>query len=360
MRDLDSFVADATEATVARIRANLRARRPFAPIHPRLTAAERAALPIGPVPDGTLAVLFTSGTTGRPRGAILSRAAFIAAARASAARLGWRDDDRWLVPLPLAHVGGLSVIVRCLLARKPVLLGRPDRIAADILDRRATIVSLVPTLLERLLGEGFLPPPWLRLILVGGAAAPPGLMARALARGFPVAATYGLTEACSQVATALPGEPGCGRPLVPLRIGAGGEIEVGGPTLFDGYLGEPPRATGWHPTGDHGFLDDDGCLHVLGRRTDLIVTGGENVYPAEVEAYLDARGIAACVVGAPDATWGAVVTAVVTAPFDPALLADLAPWKRPRRQLVVAALPLTAGGKPDRAAARLMAARAAS
>jgi O-succinylbenzoic acid--CoA ligase len=359
----DVFVAEPTLETVARIRELIRRRRPFVPIHPRLTAAERDALrpDLAAIPDGTLAVLYTSGTSGRPKGAILSRAAFIAAARASAARLGWRDDDRWLCSLPLAHVGGLSVLVRCLLARRPFVLGRGDRVAEDLAAHRATIVSLVPAQLARLLDAGWDPPPWLRLVLLGGAAAPPRLLERAASAGVPVVTTYGLTEACSQVATQIPGAPGagCGPPLpgVSVRIAEDDRIEIDGPTLFSGYLGEPLRPPGWFATGDFGRLDAGGNLHVLGRRTDLITTGGENVYPAEVEAYLDARGVSACVFGVADETWGEIVAAAVTAPVDPASLADLAPFKRPRRLAVVDALPLTAGGKPDRAAARALAQR---
>jgi len=352
------FVAEPTVETVARILTHIRARRPFIPLHSRWTAAERAAVDpdIGRVPPDTLAVIYTSGTAGRPKGAILSRAAFIASARASAERLGWRDDDRWLVSLPLAHVGALSVLVRCLLARKPVILGRPD----DLARHRATIISLVPTQLARLLDEGWEPPTYLRLVLLGGAAAPPRLLGRARARGVPVVTTYGLTEACSQVATQIPGQenPGVGPPLPGTRVRiVDDQIEIDGPALFDGYLGEPPRRPGWFSTGDFGRLDAEGNLHVLGRRADLIVTGGENVYPAEVEAHLDARGVAACVFGMPDETWGEIVACALTAPLPAGALDGLAPFKRPRRAAVIDAIPLTATGKPDRAAARALAQR---
>jgi len=262
--------------------------------------------------------------------------------------------------LPLAHVGGLSVLVRCLLARRPFVLGRPDRVAEDIARHHATIVSLVPTQLARLLDARWTPPPWLRIVLLGGAAAPASLLAHAAAAGVPVVTTYGLTEACSQVATQIPGASGagCGPPLPGVRVRIVDErIEIDGPTLFSGYLGEPPRAAGWFATGDFGRLDAAGNLHVLGRRTDLIVTGGENVYPAEVEAYLDARGVAACVFGMPDETWGEIVCAATTGVVVAATLADLAPWKRPRRWARVRELPLTPGGKPDRAAARALAER---
>jgi len=352
------FVAKPTIETVARIVTHIRARRPFIPLHSRWTEAERAAVhpDLSRIAPGTLAIIYTSGTAGRPKGAILSRAAFIASARASAARLGWRDDDRWLISLPLAHVGALSALVRCLLARKPAILGRPEE-----MDRhRATIVSLVPTQLARLLDAGWEPPAHLRLVLLGGAAATPRLLGRARSRGVPVVTTYGLTEACSQVATQIPGEdsPGCGPPLPGTRVRiVDDHIEIDGPTLFSGYLGEPPRAPGWFRTGDFGRLDDGGNLHVLGRRTDLIVTGGENVYPAEVEAHLDARGVTACVFGLPDETWGEIVACAATAPLPPDALDGLASFKRPRRVAVVDAIPLTATGKPDRDAARALAQR---
>jgi O-succinylbenzoic acid--CoA ligase len=352
------FVAEPTVETVARILTHIRARRPFIPLHSRWTAEERAAInpDLGKIPPGTLAVMYTSGTAGRPKGAILSRAAFIASARASAERLGWRDDDRWLISLPLAHVGALSVLVRCLLMRKPVILGRPE----DMTRHRATIISLVPTQLGRLLDHGWEPPAYLRLVLLGGSAATPRLLERARQRGVPVVTTYGLTEACSQVATQVPGQesPGVGPPLRGTRVRIDDEqIEIDGPTLFSGYLGEPPRRPGWFRTGDFGRLDADGNLHVLGRHADLIVTGGENVYPAEVEAHLDAQGVVACVFGIPDETWGEIVACALTAPLPADALEGLARFKRPRRAAVIGPIPLTPSGKPDRAAARAHAQR---
>ena len=359
------------------------------PLHPRLTAAEIAVildeaapvrlvtlpLPAGePAPSAapeSLAVLFTSGTTGRPKGAVLSARAFAAAAEASAANLGWRDDDRWLLALTPAHVGGLSILVRCLLARRTVVAGplAPETIAR----RRVTLVSLVPTQAQRLLAEGWTPPAHLRGLLLGGGPAPPALLAAADDRGWPVLTTYGLTEACAQVTTQKPGtrnrgEQGAGPPLPGLgvRISTAGSIQVGGPTLMSGYLRQPAPFTddGWLDTGDLGRLDDAGCLHVLARRTDLIVTGGENVYPAEVEAALiELPGIAAaCVFGIPDETWGQIVCAVlVTIGLTDALAARLAtrlaPFKRPRRIVVVDSLPLGPTGKIDRAAAAAQARR---
>src|SRR5262249_20590401 len=154
------------------------------------------------VPAGTAAIVFTSGTTGRPKGVVLSAAAFAAAARA----FGCRADDRWQLALAPATIGGLNVLVRCLAAR-----------AAIALDAPASILSLVPTPLHRLVEAGAAPPPGLRLALIGGAPATPSLLARARGLGWPVVTTYALTEACGTVAVD-------GRPLVPVRISDAGTI----------------------------------------------------------------------------------------------------------------------------------------
>jgi O-succinylbenzoic acid--CoA ligase len=359
------------------------------------TAAHRSAgegeLASDPDPDAppdderTLAIVQTSGTTGRPRGVILSRRAFVASARASAANLGWRDDDRWLLPLPMAHVGGLSVVTRCLLARRTVVLSS-DADARSLLDsvqrHRVTLVSLVPTVLKRFLDlDPPGPPEHLRAILLGGAAASPALLGRAADRGWPVLTTYGLTEACSQVTTQRygtrnRGEAGAGPPLpgIELRIGGEDEILVRGPTLFTRYappgIDRPIVDGGWFPTGDRGRLDGRGNLHVLGRRSDRIITGGENVDPAEVEHVLETLPAIreACVFGVPDEEWGERVCAAVVperAEDEEALggriegqirgLRDrLAAFKLPRGLAVVDSLPRNATGKVDRReAARL-------
>ncbi len=379
-------------------------------LHPRLVASERAALladcrpalvladgcgeplkePSGPpVPtappagaDGPLAILYTSGTTGRPKGAMLSRRAFVAAAQASAQNLGWQAHDRWLLCMPLAHVGGLSILTRCLIARRTaVLLGgafEPRAVAAAVQRDRVTLLSVVPTMLRRLLEltPRWTPPPYLRAVLLGGAAASAELLQEAAARGVPVLTTYGLTEACSQVTTQRYGTPpaaaqGCGEPIagLDLRIGEDGQLQVRAPTLFDGYWPPGPQALpltegGFFATGDLGQLDAQGRLHLLARRTDLIVTGGENVYPVEVEQALErCPGVAAaCVIGVPDAEWGQQVVAAVVASARPlsldelrgALRDQLAAYKHPRRLVLVPALPLNATGKLDRAAVAKM------
>lgn len=370
-------------------------------LHPRLTPVERAALveaadvhrvldepPPMPTEDASsaspilpedrpLAVVYTSGTSGSPRGAVLSRRAFVASARAHAANIPWRDDDRWLLAMPPAHIGGLSILTRSLTARTAVVLapGPFDvgSLPSLMAKTRVTLVSLVPTMLRRLI-EGA--PPWqpnpeLRAVLVGGAAFPDALRARAVELGIPVLGTYGCTEACSQIATQRIGQgatTGSGSPLpgIDVRI-RGDEIQVRGEVLMDGYLGDDGSSatwTGddWFRTGDMGTIDPiDGQIHVLGRRDDMIITGGENVAPGEVEASLESLpGVRqACVFGVPDEEWGEQVAAAIVVDSDvyrPAALAfhletRLAGYKRPRHIAVVETLPTNRAGKIDRRAA---------
>jgi len=344
--------------------------------------------------DQLQCVVFTSGTSGRPKGAMLTYGNHYASAQASAARLGVQANDLWLSVLPLYHVGGLAVVWRsCLVGTAVDLHARFDLEAINqALDSNPiTLISLVPTMLHRLLESRTTWPDTLRLILLGGAAASPELLQQAQAAQLPVATTYGLTEAASQVATMLPPDvarkpgsagkplPGTtidivdenGRSLPPHTIG---EIIVAGPTVMAGYwsaecgarsveyrLRTPHSALRTHATGDMGYLDEDGDLWVVQRRSDLIVSGGENVYPAEVEAALKAHTTVAnaCVVGVPDPEWGQIVAALVQLKPDQtvteaALLAflreQLAGYKQPRRLRFTAELPQTASGKIARSA----------
>lgn len=334
--------------------------------------------------------LRTSGTTGRPKTALLRRAALDASAGAWAAALP--PAEAWLLPLGLAHVAGVGVVARAALARVP-LLGVDGSDPAAILaalqpgpsGRPApTHVPLVPTQLARLLdvaGDRSAPAT-LRAVLLGGGPIPPPLVLRALERGWPVVPTYGLTEAGSGV-TALPtaeaaaAPASAGRPLpgVDVTIDApgadgAGEIIVETPARFAGYLDDPAATeavldgAGRLRTGDIGRLDAAGRLEVLDRRTDLVVSGGENVAPAEVEAaLLEHPAVAdAGVVGRPDPTWGSVPIAAVVIrpgssdPGDDGLRAHcrdrLAPYKVPAAFVRLDALPRTATGKLRRAELR--------
>jgi O-succinylbenzoic acid--CoA ligase len=315
--------------------------------------------------DAVHSIIYTSGTTGRPKGALLTYHNHWWSAVASMLNLGVQATDRWLACLPLFHVGGLSILLRSVIYGMPVLLHDrfdPDRVNAAIDNEGVTIVSVVSTMLDRMLsarGERAYPST-LRCVLLGGGPAPVPLLERALALGAPVFQTYGLTETASQVATLAPEDVlrkvgSAGKPLfgTELRIAEDGEILVRGPVVSPGYLGQPPRGD-WLATGDLGYVDDEGYLYIHDRREDLIVTGGENVYPAEVEAVLLAHPLVldAGVFGTSDREWGqAVCAAIVVADrVDMAALQTfcrerLAAYKVPRRLHVVDTLPRTANGK---------------
>jgi O-succinylbenzoic acid--CoA ligase len=355
---------------------------PLVPLHPRWTELEReravAQAMASPRLDGShLAVLFTSGTSGTPKGALLSRPAFVDAAHASAERLGWRGGDRWLLAMPLAHVGGLSVLVRTLIARKTLVLGPegsfdPAAHIELVSRERVTLVSLVPTQLAALVRLERRCPPSIRAVLLGGAACPPRVLECAVGLGYPIHTTYGLTEMCAQVATSRAPvrsiDEGVGEPLAGVELTiVEGRIVVRSRSRMDGWLDpslpSPFDAEGFYDTGDLGEIDAHGRLHVHVRRDDLIVTGGENVYPAEVEQALVAlEGIeAACVVGVSDPMWGQRVAAAVVSsmPVDETSLRErlravLSGFKIPRVIVSLEALPTNAVGKIDRVAVRAL------
>jgi o-succinylbenzoate---CoA ligase len=310
--------------------------------------------------DAVALVVHTSGTTSAPRPVELTYGNVLASARGSADRLGGTPEDRWLGALPVAHVGGLSILLRAAIgATAAVLHERFDAEAhlRELRDGGVTGMSVVPTTLGRLLEAGLdrAGAPDLRVALLGGAPAPAPLLERAIEAGIPVAQTYGLTEAASQVTTSTPAEPWtAGRPLegTTVEIAPDGEILVAGPTVAPGALAPDGRLH----TGDLGTLDEAGRLTVTGRRAETIVTGGENVAPAEVEAVLLAHPDVAdaAVLGRPDPEWGEAVTALVVlregAGLDEQALrehcaAHLARFKVPKAIDAVAALPRTPSGK---------------
>ena len=332
------------------------------------------------------AIIHTSGTTGRPKAAMLTLGNIHHSALASARRLGVEAHDRWLCVLPLYHVGGLSIVMRSLIYGTAFQLMRFDIAAVNraLSEQPITLVSLAPTMLQRLLDAKTRAwNPRLRLVLLGGEHAPPALIERALADGVPVAASYGLSEASSQVATAMPDtlrvkSGTVGKPLHGLaaRIiddsgmdcppDMPGEVLVTGASVMRGYRGDPKSTAnalrdGWLHTGDIGYMDADGDLFILQRRSDLIVSGGENVYPADVEAALRLHPSVAdaLVFGMADEKWGQRVAVLIQLAPGESMSEDdlqafarrhLAGYKIPRA-IAFADLPRTASGKAQRGAA---------
>lgn len=273
----------------------------------------------GPPESSARYVVFTSGSGGTRKGVVLTGANVEAAVTASRRRIGNGPEDRWLCVLPLAHVGGLSILWRSAAVGGAVVLEHgfdAERCAGLMATGGVTLASLVPTQLRRILAVHRGPYEGLRSVLVGGGPISTELIERARAAGIPALPTYGMTEACSQIATDDGGDPSTvGRPLDGMEVQVvEGQIEIRGPAVFAGYVGEEPRgAEGWHRTGDLGAVDADGRLRIFGRADEVIVTGGENVHPARVESVLLGHPAIEDVVvrGRPDPEWGSVVVAEV-------------------------------------------------
>jgi O-succinylbenzoic acid--CoA ligase len=326
-----------------------------------------------PADDGIALVVHTSGTVGPPKLAQFDRNAIGTAVAASALALGAVPSDRWLCCLPLAHIGGLLVLLRAVLLGSSVSVHPRFDPTAVVAERDIAFLSLVPTMLVRLLDAGA-DLSRFRAILVGGAPLPTDLRACAEASGARVVETYGLTESCGGVVYE-------GRPLagVEARIDDEGGIELRGPMIMLGYRPDPEpaphvfTADGWLKTGDAGAIDADGRLRVRGRLDDLIISGGEKVWPDEVEDALRGHPKVAdvAVAGSPDPEWGQRVVAYVV-PVDPlaaptlAELRDhaartLARFKTPRELvLLLGELPYTASGKVRRVLLPRIAARGVS
>jgi O-succinylbenzoic acid--CoA ligase len=329
-------------------------------------------------PSDPRAVVFTSGSSGEQRGIILTEANLDAAARAAERVLRLLPGDRWLACLPLNHIGGLSIFLRSALVGFAVIPQERFSLPGTIAGMRkmsASAVSLVPTMLVRMLDAGWDVTPSLRFVLVGGGTAPQTLINRALDKGIPIAPSYGMTEASSQIATMTPwmsrkvGTVGPPLPGVRVRIGEDpsspfpedepGPIWVSGETVASRTITGPlTLRDGWYGTNDLGMLDADGYLKILGRLDEIIVTGGEKVSPQDVESVLSAhpRVSEAAVVGLPDPEWGQRVVAAVVprrgADLDEKDLSDfmrarLLHHKVPKAFVIVHDLPRTGPGKVD-------------
>lgn len=354
------------------------AKRPFLPMdRPRADTPPGNAWPFsaraGSMVDVAL-IISTSGSEGKPRAVLLGKAQLDAAAAASNSLLPLGPGDLWLNCLPLYHIGGQSILWRCARAGAAVLLHdgfAAAQVASDLAKHPVSHISLVPAMLARLLDLGIRPPPSLRVTLIGGAALSRPLYDKAMAAGWPLYPSYGMSETAAQCATFDPadgpwheGLVGKAMPGHEIHIGDDDRIRIRGPQVMLGYLdGSGLDQDGWLLTGDLGKIDADGRLTVLGRADDMLISGGRNVHPQEIESCL-----AACpgvediaVTGLPDPIWGDLIVALVVGPVAPESLlaharAHLPSAALPRRIHHLAHLPRNATGKLERPALRRLAA----
>lgn len=330
--------------------------------------------------DDVCSIMYTSGTTGKPKGVLQTYGNHWWSAVGSVLNLGLNEKDAWLCTMPLFHISGLSILIRSVVYGMPVYLMEQfdeKKVNQLLQSGKITIMSVVSTMVQRMLadlGEKKYAQA-LRCLLLGGGPVPKPLLETCKEKGIPIFQTYGMTETASQIVTLSPEDSlkklgSAGKPLFPAQIriiseegkaGAHtiGEIMVKGPNVTNGYLNRPDAnkasfQDGWFLTGDIGSIDEEGYLYVLDRRSDLIISGGENIYPAEIEEVLLAHDAIAeaGVAGVDDPDWGKVPYGFVVSyetVSEAELLAfcqnKLAKYKVPKRIIFVNALPKTTSNK---------------
>lgn len=328
-------------------------------------------------------IMYTSGTTGNPKGVLQSYGNHWWSATGSAYNLGINDQDRWICTVPLFHISGYSILMRGIIYGMTIILHEgfnEDNIISDIVYNHATVISVVTTMVSRILNhlENRTLPETFRCMLVGGGPVPKSLLEACVDKNIPVYQTYGMTETASQVVTLSPEDSlkklgSAGKPLFPVQLkivtSTGieaqpketGEIKVKGPNVTSGYLNRPSESkekiqNGWLHTGDIGYFDEEGFLYVLDRRSDLIISGGENIYPAEIEGVLLSHDhvVDAGVIGKNDSIWGQVPIAIVVKQEGSNLTAELlaeycqqklAKFKVPKNIVFIDELPRNAARK---------------
>jgi o-succinylbenzoate---CoA ligase len=327
-------------------------------------------------------IMYTSGTTGNPKGVLHTYGNHWWSATGSALNLGINDNDRWICAVPLFHISGFSILMRGIIYGMTVLLHESfdeEKVLKEIIHNRASIISVVSTMLIRLLDKINSPlPSTFRCALAGGGPVSKHLLEDCVQKNIPVYQTYGMTETASQVVTLSPEDSlaklgSAGKPLFPVQLKIkntreteakpfeSGEIFIKGPNVTIGYLNRLAETnekiqSGWLSTGDIGYLDEDGFLFVQDRRSDLIISGGENIYPAEIEGILQSHDqvLEAGVIGIEDLEWGQVPVAIVVKKAGTSLtieqlldfsLGKLAKYKVPKKIVFIDELPRNAAKK---------------